>query len=194
MKNISKYSDRLPLYRALAKYGHENFIVEQIEECDTAILDEREIYWINQYDTYHSGYNCTGGGEGGIKDYYDCIDEIITRYNAGERLDRLCKEFHSDYNCIKREMEKHGVKVNTFAGPQKLSKRVAAIDPKTKEVVAVYESISAAARHICPPNRNAKAIGNHISKYKDLPSISHGYYWKTKNTLPNIDELQIYTN
>lgn len=189
LRHIPMYCDKLPLYKALAKYGQENFSIEQVEECDSASLNEREIYWINQYDTYRSGYNCTGGGEGGIKDYHECIDEIITRYTMGERLDKLCQEFHCGYEPLKREMEKHGVKINTHAGPKKLSKRVAAINPETKEVVAIYESISAAARAICPPNRNARAICNHISRYKDMPSISHGFYWKTKNTIPNIDEL-----
>lgn len=189
LRHIPMYCDRLPLYKALAKYGQENFTIEQVEECDSTILDEREIYWINQYGTYHAGYNCTSGGEGGIKDYHECIDEIIARYAMGERLDKLCQEFHCGYEPLKREMEKLGVKINTHAGPKKLSKRVAAIDPETKNIVAIYESISAAARAICPPGYNAKAIGNHISKYKDMPSISHGFYWKTKNTLSNIDEL-----
>jgi group I intron endonuclease len=189
LRNVSKYGDRLPLYKAMAKYGKENFAIETIEECDTSNIDDREIYWIAHYGSYGAGYNCTGGGEGGIKDYHEHMDEIIQRYNNGERLDKLCKEFHYDYASFKPKLEAKGIKVDTNAGPKKLSKRVAAIDPNTKEIIAIYESISAAARAICPPGASAKAIGNHISKYKDMPSISHGFYWKTKNTLPNIDEL-----
>ena len=84
----------LPLYRAFNKYGVENFSVSQIEECDNKDLDNREIYWINYYKTYLDGYNCTAGGEGGIKTYEEDIEEIIVRYQAGERLDLLCKEYH----------------------------------------------------------------------------------------------------
>ncbi len=187
LKNINQYKDTLPLYKAMNKYGKENFTIEILEECDSSILDDREIYWIAHYGSYRNGYNCTGGGEGGIKDYHEHIDEIIERYQSGERLDKLCKEFHYDYASFRPKLEARGITINTHAGPQKLSKRIAAIDPNTKEVVAVYESISAAARAICPPGKNAKAIGNHISKYKDSSSISHGFYWKTKNTLPNIE-------
>ena len=52
------------LYRAMRKYGIEHFWIEQIEECDDSIIDEREIYWINQLDSYNNGYNMTIGGEG----------------------------------------------------------------------------------------------------------------------------------
>lgn len=188
--NISRYGDKLPLYKAMTKYGKENFSIEAIEECSNEIIDDREIYWIAYYESYKDGYNCTGGGEGGIKDYHEHIDEIIERYNKGERLDKLCKEFHYDYASFRPKLEARGVKINTHAGPKKLSKYVAAIDPKTKKIVKIYESVSAAARDICPSDNNPRAISNHISKYKDTQSISHGFYWKTKITLPNIEELK----
>lgn len=48
--------------KAIAKYGIENFIFSIIEECPIEKLDEREIYWIDFYDSYHNGYNCSIGG------------------------------------------------------------------------------------------------------------------------------------
>ena len=38
--------------RAMHKYGFENFKVEVLEECQDDQLDEREIYWIAEYDTF----------------------------------------------------------------------------------------------------------------------------------------------
>lgn len=128
LRHIPTLQDRLPLYKAMAKYGKENFSIEEIEQCDNSILDEREIYWINKFQTYGKGYNCTGGSEGGIKDYHEDIDEIITRYLAGERLDKLCKEYKHDYTSIRPKIEAKGIKINTNAGPMKLSKKVAKID------------------------------------------------------------------
>lgn len=52
-----------PLYKAMRKYGRENFSFEIIEECEIDKLCEREIYWISYYDTYHNGYNATIGGD-----------------------------------------------------------------------------------------------------------------------------------
>ena len=169
----------LPLYRAFSKYGIDNFSIEEIEQCDNAILDDREIYWIDYFDACRNGYNCTAGGEGGIKTYEENIDTIIERYLNGERLDLLCKEYHYNYSSIKPKIEAKGIVINTFAGPQKMSKQIYAIDPITLDVVTEYKSISAAGRALCKPNRNPKAIANHISKQKDTQNIAHGFLWRT---------------
>ena len=48
------------LYKAMRKYGIENFVIEVLEI--TTHLDEREKYWIS---TMKPQYNMTAGGEGG---------------------------------------------------------------------------------------------------------------------------------
>lgn len=55
------------LYNAFNKYGVENFVIEQIEECPYDILSEREIYWIKELDSRNPsiGYNICKGGECG---------------------------------------------------------------------------------------------------------------------------------
>ena len=53
------------LQRAWNKYGSENFIFEVIEEVENPyLLPQREIYWIDYFDSYYNGYNETLGGEG----------------------------------------------------------------------------------------------------------------------------------
>lgn len=168
-----------PLYRAFSKYGIDNFSIEEVEQCDDAILDEREIYWIDYFNAYRKGYNCTAGGEGGIRTYEECIDIIIERYLNGERLDLLCKEYHCDYTCIRRNMKNKGITVNTYAGPEKLSTKIYAVDPSTLKVVAEYESISAAGRALCNEGKNPRAVVNHICKQKDTQHVAHGFLWRT---------------
>jgi group I intron endonuclease len=58
---------QLKLFRALKKYGFENFETKIIEECEPVdwILDYREMYWINILNSMDGGYNCTGGGKSG---------------------------------------------------------------------------------------------------------------------------------
>ena len=51
------------LYLAMRKYGRDNFSFEILEECEEDKLKEREIYWINKLDSYHTGYNETFGGD-----------------------------------------------------------------------------------------------------------------------------------
>lgn len=50
------------LYRAMSKYGEENFIFEIIEECEDSKWEEREKYWIKEYDSLSTGYNMIDGG------------------------------------------------------------------------------------------------------------------------------------
>lgn len=56
------------LQRAWNLYGERNFEFSIIEECPEDKLNEREIYWIAKYDSYHNGYNQTLGG-GGTRGY-----------------------------------------------------------------------------------------------------------------------------
>ena len=45
-------------YRAVRKYGTENFYIEEIDRATTQEeLDEKELYWINKLDAVNNGYN-----------------------------------------------------------------------------------------------------------------------------------------
>lgn len=65
IKDSEEYSKAL--YKAIRKYGAENFRTEILEELPGATrqhLNIREAYWINYYNTYLNGYNETLGGDG----------------------------------------------------------------------------------------------------------------------------------
>lgn len=66
LRKAKQHTNRY-LYDAMNRYGYENFIISQIEECDNSKLDEREIYWIAYYKSNNKkyGYNMTAGGGGG---------------------------------------------------------------------------------------------------------------------------------
>lgn len=79
-----------PLYRAMRKYGPENFSVELIEIVPLENLSEREKYWINYYHSYENGYNATLGGDG--KQLYD-YDAIVKHFLDGSLVKELADEF-----------------------------------------------------------------------------------------------------
>jgi hypothetical protein len=55
----------IKLFNSLNKYGWDNHIFEIIEECYPQQLNEKEIYWIQQYNSVKEGLNIKYGGEGG---------------------------------------------------------------------------------------------------------------------------------
>ena len=58
-----QYKNDLAIDKAITKYGIDAFTYEVIEECSLNELDEKEIYWIEYYNTYLGfGYNCNMGG------------------------------------------------------------------------------------------------------------------------------------
>jgi len=64
-KSASKKED-YKFYRAIRKYGWNNFewsVIYQSKEKNHT-LNEMESYFINEYDSFHNGYNSTLGGDG----------------------------------------------------------------------------------------------------------------------------------
>lgn len=53
---------RNKLYPAMLAFGVENFTFEVLEECPSELLNEREKFYIEFYDTTNYGYNVTRGG------------------------------------------------------------------------------------------------------------------------------------
>lgn len=53
-----------PLYHAIRKYSKQDFKIFTLEECNICLLDEKEQYWIEHFNTLKEGYNCNKGGQG----------------------------------------------------------------------------------------------------------------------------------
>lgn len=65
INNVKRnYKTCRKFYNAIRKYGINNFIIGIIEECDCKVLNEKEKYYIEKFDTYKNGLNSTLGGEG----------------------------------------------------------------------------------------------------------------------------------
>jgi group I intron endonuclease len=62
----SKNNIKRPFLMSLKKYGLDNFIFEVIDSASNLEeLNEKEIFWINFYNSVSpNGYNLTGGGQG----------------------------------------------------------------------------------------------------------------------------------
>ena len=99
--------------RAILKYGKEHFQINLLEEVEESLLDEREIYWIKIYDSFHNGYNLTEGGNSNrnlltssLEDtinIYEFKTFIIENYPTAKEVEERFNICHSSvYNLIKR--------------------------------------------------------------------------------------------
>ena len=90
-----------PLYKAMEKYGYDNFTITTIEEIPDEELSEREIYWINFYNTYiknGKGYNCTLGGEG---NKIISEEEVNALWNEGYGVQYISNVLKHDRSAIR---------------------------------------------------------------------------------------------
>lgn len=97
-KNDTQYDSCL--YRAIRKYQLCNFTFEVIDECSIEELDEKEIFYIDFYDTFYTnnGYNMTRGGDGGLKKDYT---EVCELWNAGYAIGDIAKKINGTRNTVK---------------------------------------------------------------------------------------------
>lgn len=94
-KNCPEYN--CVFYRAIRKYGLENFEFVVLEECSVNDLNEKEKYWINYYRTYiyfndSKGYNMTLGGD--APSINSCV---LTRQMVEEICDLLINSTMMQY-------------------------------------------------------------------------------------------------
>ena len=88
-KYLAKKGNSRHLYSAMRKYGIENFSYEVVEECDASLLNDRERYWINAYNSTdrNIGYNKTNGGDGGdtwsLNDHKEATSKLLSEKLKG---------------------------------------------------------------------------------------------------------------
>lgn len=140
------------IYRAMAKHGVENFYVEEIEECNVEDLNEREAYWVEQYDSYRNGYNATFGGDGYVVDYHN---DILPLWEQGLSITDIAEQIGSIGHTVSLHLQKHGITKEEIyqRGIQVICEKKTDRQPVHQysmdgEYIASYDSIMQAAREV----------------------------------------------
>lgn len=169
-KQESQRSKNRPLYRAINKYGVENFSIEQIEECIIDELSDREIYWINVFNTYHNGYNATYGGDGAQYADYDMIYALYNQQKTCKEIQEITKY---DHTTIANALNSKGIyfEERKRRAVERISKPVARLDKNTGEILEVFHSTKEADR-IYKTNKHIPDVCNGKRK------TAGGYGWK----------------
>lgn len=135
------YFSQIVLYKAFNKYGIENFTCEEIEEVDDSLLDEREKYWIEYFNSYFEGYNSTLGGRATNLYNWD-VDDIIEKYMTLKSARKVAQALGCDHSSIDRILNANNVP--RFTPAQQISKPLFIVD-KTGEEIR-FETTTEAAK------------------------------------------------
>jgi len=179
------YSDR-PLYRAINKYGLDNFKIRILEECNVDLLNEREIWWIDFLDSYRNGYNATTGGE-----YFEHTEETKQKISAfmsnvsrsDEWVDNVSKGLK---NKLERG-EKWGFMLCENKGGSHAKRKIQGVNITTGETIE-FDSMREAGLKIAGNEKYAGNISNAIKNNW----IAYGYKWRKIDDRPVIKPVVGY--
>ena len=101
-------NEKRPLYNAMRKYGIEHFHIELIEETDSP--EEREIYWIEEKQSFKNGYNATIGGDG--RKYID-QDLVVKTYQDLQNIKLVAKQLHHDESTISKILKEKNIDIKS---------------------------------------------------------------------------------
>ena len=189
-----------PLSKAIRKYGPDNFTCEILEDNinDTKTLHEREMYWIEYYDTYNNGLNATLGGSGTkrlnteqIKALWDagmCVRDICVALNI------TSKTALAHLNMTSKECGQRGPVYKTknsikFFGDYQTGRAmpVSCYNMKTGKLVRSFSSAYEAAQYL-----NLYSSTSILRAVSGILHSAYGYLWRkgtakklSKEELPN---------
>lgn len=102
------------LYKAIRKYGLENFTFEVLQDNIETYekLDEAEIYWIDFYNSFVKGYNETFGGQ----KYHKILpnEEIIEDYYKTRSARKTALNFGIDHSTVDDILNQNNIPRFTF--------------------------------------------------------------------------------
>lgn len=165
--------EKRPLYDAMNKYGIENFIIEEVEECSPDILNDREVYWIEQYGSFKYGYNATKGGDG--KHYID-YDLIYSLYKEGKNLTEISKILKCSTDTVTKALNNfnvsHEERVKRAISQNKIP--VLMIDKDTDEIINSFGGLKEAEAFL----KKVRSSQHIVDVCNGKRKTAYGYKWR----------------
>ena len=167
--------EKRPLYRAMKKYGIENFSIELVEETDNP--EEREKYWIEYYGSFKNGYNATIGGDG--KPYID-YDLVAATYKELKIQKAVAKKLNISEDTVSRVLRIKNIPSLNQSEAVRLSvgKIVNQYDLQGNYLNS-FPSTRAAAESLNKVTSKSNGACSHIADVcKGKRKTAYGYIWK----------------
>lgn len=165
-------TENRPLYRAMNKYGVEHFHIETVEECVEEIAEEREAFWIKEYDSFgKNGYNATIGGDG--KPYVHRA-LILWFWLGNMTLKAIASISGYSKETVSKVLKGYGVTTDEIVTRSRPNLKPVAMYSLEGKYIRNFRSITDACKVMGADPRHT-----HIGKVcEGKRNTAHGYKWK----------------
>lgn len=110
--NPNRISYDYPLYKAIREYGLHNFSFEVLEVCPVELLDEKERFYIDKFDSYKNGYNQTLGGHSDR--FFQLNDEdVIKKYSEMGNINAVADFFGCCHQSIAAILKRNNIRIKS---------------------------------------------------------------------------------
>lgn len=167
------------IYNAINKYGKNKFYVETLETGLTSEeADEREVYYIDKYNTFENGYNSTRGADTKTISKTEDIELLKKLYESKMQYKDIAKVFNVNIATVGRTLKDLGLKRQMKVTKDYLLDNLDKTNKEmAKELNVDDETISRAFKRYGIPR--GKGCNNH-----KLPQNQKGY--SRENGLTNM--------
>ena len=162
-----------PIYDAMREIGTDHFQITEIETVETEQeANEREMFWIDYYNSVLDGYNTTLGGVG--KHYAD-YDAIYNLWQQGKSSIMIQQELKYDQHTIKVALESFGVTSKEIIQRRDKSfgNKVEMLDKSTGTVLQTFDTITDAHAFL-----DKKRSGHITQICQGKRKQAYGYKWR----------------
>lgn len=171
-------TENRPLYRAIEKYGIDNFSIYTIEETNSP--EEREKYWIEYYGSFKNGYNATIGGDG--RPYID-YDLVVATYRELQSIKEVAKQLNIHPDTVRYILK--AKKEKTLSNSEAIQKATGKIVNQydlNNNFIQSFPSIKAAAESLGKITQTSNGASSHISDVcRGKRKTAYGYKWQFAN-------------
>ena len=190
-KSVSRSYETLDgneLHKDILELGLENFSFEVIEQTSVDKLDQREVYWIQYYDTYYNGYNHTLGGNGNVRLDYKKIQELWEQGFTSKEIAPIIGSSRDTINqaltnlgiTTKEKLERSKELIKNSIASYK--RNVLKINIETNEIIEIFDSVSAAAKSLGVTRATFReGLQKHNNIYKGYKWLINTITEKTRN-------------
>lgn len=172
------YGYNYPIYRAIRKYGINNFSFDIIYTTkNEEEIYEKEKYYIQLYDSINNGYNISFGGEGNSK--YKTND-ILEYWNQGKTCQEISNILGCQITTVSNRLKGCGIT------QEDITKRISSLQKKINaDPILQFDLQGNFIREWNSSIEIERELGYYSSNIRSCCrgkiKTAYGYIWKRKN-------------